>query len=209
MPCEEQGSCGSCYAFASAAMLSERHCIKTGELVPLSVEYIISCDTLDFGCDGGHLQNTLTFLQDPVPTLQTTTDTYIGAVEDCPLGSEGILFCGQGEISKLETTDEIKQEILREGPVVANMVVFRDLLEYESGVYHLPQDMDYAEMIGGHAVLIEGFGVEHDQEYWLVRNSWGPEWGLHGYFKIKIGESFLADQGAYSCSVKKVGNEVS
>ena len=81
LPCEEQGSCGSCYAFASAAMLSERHCIKTGELVPLSVEYIISCDTLDFGCDGGHLQNTLTFLQDPVPS--SGPQTYIGEVEDC------------------------------------------------------------------------------------------------------------------------------
>ncbi len=77
------------------------------------------------------------------------------------------------------------------------MVVFRDLLEYHSGIYETDNDFD--QIIGGHAVLIEGFGVEDDIEYWHVRNSWGPEWGENGYFKIKIGSSYLGSQGAFGC----------
>jgi len=35
-----------------------------------------------------------------------------------------------------------------------------------------------------HAVGGVGYGVEDQQEYWIVRNSWGPTWGDHGYIKI-------------------------
>jgi cathepsin B len=65
---QEQGSCGACYAFASTAMLAERLCInerrsgKDIEARLLSTQYLLSCDTLDFGCDGGHLPKTMDFL---------------------------------------------------------------------------------------------------------------------------------------------------
>ena len=63
-PIQDQGSCGSCYAFSSAAMLAERHCITQNldSAQLLSTEFIISCDALDFGCQGGHLGNTIDFL---------------------------------------------------------------------------------------------------------------------------------------------------
>lgn len=87
---------------------------------------------------------------------------------------------------------------MQNGPVVANMVVFKDLLAYSWGIYQLEADFD--ELVGAHAVLIEGFGTHIDQEYWVVRNSWGSEWGEHhGYFRILIGNSFIAEAGAYSC----------
>ena len=68
MPTQDQGSCGSCYAFASAAMLSERLCIqKNAKPNYLSTQYILSCDGLDFGCKGGHIENTISFLNEPIP----------------------------------------------------------------------------------------------------------------------------------------------
>lgn len=39
-----------------------------------------------------------------------------------------------------------------------------------------------------HAVLLVGYGVEHDTNYWTVKNSWGAKWGEDGYFRLVRGE---------------------
>ena len=41
--------------------------------------------------------------------------------------------------------------------------------------------------LGGHAIRILGWGVEDGTDYWLVANSWNPDWGDNGFFKIKRG----------------------
>lgn len=57
-------------------------------------------------------------------------------------------------------------------------------------------------LIGAHAVVLEGWGIEDDIEYWLVKNSWGADWGEEGYFKIQIGQAYIGNasfDGALAC----------
>ena len=118
----------------------------------------------------------------------------------------------------------MKREIMLNGPITSKMLVFADLAtEYQSGVYHFEPNDPLAyenELIGSHAVLIVGWGeikrimtptpsLEGDTElvstvkYWVVKNSWGPDWGDAGYFKIRMGDCYLAQasyEGAYACT---------
>jgi C1A family cysteine protease len=49
-----------------------------------------------------------------------------------------------------------------------------------TGVVHLPQRSE--GIVGGHAVLIVGYDSQDD--VWIVRNSWGQDWGQDGYFTV-------------------------
>lgn len=40
-----------------------------------------------------------------------------------------------------------------------------------------------------HGALAVGYGFENGMEYYLVKNSWGTQWGDNGYVKIAITEN--------------------
>lgn len=79
---------------------------------------------------------------------------------------------------------QIRTEILKNGPVEANFLVFSDFPSYKSGVYKRISSV----MLGGHAIRIIGWGTENRVPYWLVANSWNNDWGDKGYFKILRGQ---------------------
>jgi cathepsin B len=74
----------------------------------------------------------------------------------------------------------IMQEILFNGPVIATFDLYSDFLEYKGGVY-VQQSGDY---MGRHSVLLIGFVREGQNQYWIAKNSFGPQWGEGGYFRI-------------------------
>lgn len=71
------------------------------------------------------------------------------------------------------------------GPVTAAIDASRDTLQfYSDGVYYDPECGNKPEDMN-HAVLIVGYGVEASgQKYWLLKNSYGTEWGMGGYMKM-------------------------
>jgi cathepsin B len=91
--------------------------------------------------------------------------------------------------------DQIMQEVMNHGPIMAGLTIYEDLFNYEGGVYHHVS----GEVIGGHAVKLLGWG--HDDKaglYWICQNQWTDEWGEEGFFKIKHGEVGI-DSMAMAC----------
>ena len=85
--------------------------------------------------------------------------------------------------------ESIKQEIYKWGPVVSGLSVYEDFLDYDGlSIYMGPEKK--TDSLGGHAVKIMGWGTDivkgEKVDYWWICNSWGTDWGLSGYFKMKM-----------------------
>jgi hypothetical protein len=66
------------------------------------------------------------------------------------------------------------------------MAVYNDFFSYTSGVY---QKTSGSTLAGYHCICVVGY--DDNQQCWIVKNSWGPNWGDHGFCKIKYGQSDL------------------
>ncbi len=102
--------------------------------------------------------------------------------------------CKAGSVWTSKNVEQIKAEIMSNGPVAGGFMVYRDFLYYGGGVYYHKQ----GEQLGGHAIEVVGWGVEDGLNYWTCKNSWSAAWGVDGYFKIKMGDSDV-DNNMIAC----------
>lgn len=198
---EHQGACGSCWAFASVHALQDNIRIHGG--VPaLSVQHVLECCMSQAcgGCSGASdsaagfdfLSRMYTVEQScksyKYSEDQTTNIAYSRQIrcssscDDNSYVSNVLKFSMTGFVRLNSNTHDIKQELLH-GPLLAAIELYGDLYLYESGIY---KHVD-GPFLGYHSVEIVGSGHEAGQNYWVVKNSWGEEWGEGGYFRITAG----------------------
>ncbi|XP_013080428.2 uncharacterized peptidase C1-like protein F26E4.3 [Biomphalaria glabrata] len=182
----------------------------------LSTQHLLSCNSDDqYACAGGSLDRAWWFLRKngvvsdkcyPYTatqyneSVQCLIPTYIKDA-DCPSKiafKRGKRFKAAPPYRIRPSEIEIMKEIMNNGPVQAILQVREDFFMYRSGVYK------YSNLIrkrrepeshlksGYHSVRIIGWGLERtpsgkDVKYWICANSWGPQWGEDGYFRIERG----------------------
>ncbi|KAF8382202.1 hypothetical protein PRIPAC_71344, partial [Pristionchus pacificus] len=162
----DQSTCGACWAFGTAEVISDRMCISSGG----SQQFNISADDLlaccGFQCGMGKVAN-------PTHFLRTCQSGY-------PLTYLQDKHFGKSAYGLSTKVLDIQTEIMLNGPVVAPFSVYEDFEQYSSGVYvH-----NGGKYIGGHAVKVIGWGTENGTPYWLAVNSWNSDWGENGLFRI-------------------------
>jgi len=192
-----QLSCGCCWAMASSSVLSDRVCIATGVKQRLSPQYMVSCGRFTDGCRGGNFISTWQQLiyQGTVPESCVPFNGNDGSCPyQCYDGSNitAVKVYAKEIVSPWGNTSEsrvqaIQSEIMTNGPVEASYLFFDDFSYYSGGIYRHSKT---SKRTGGHAVRIIGWGTTEDHEdYWLVANSWGPDWGENGLFRIARGSN--------------------
>ena len=123
------------------------------------------------------------------PTCPTACDAS-AAAPHTTFAADKYTFVGTVYMYREEA--KIQQAIMEQGPVEAAFSVYADFENYVSGIYHHVS----GSTLGGHAIRIVGWGVEGGVKYWKVANSWNPNWGEKGYFRILrgTGECGIEDQ---------------
>jgi cathepsin B len=188
LPVRDQGNCGGCWAFAVAETVGDRVGIAAGKSNgPYSPQDLISCDSNNYGCNGGYidlswdyvLQNGLA-LDSCIP-FSSGEGSVATCFTKCVNGSD-IVRTKAKSVYPVPYTN-MQTELQTNGPYEVGFTVYEDFMNYVSGVYqHLS-----GGILGGHAVMVVGWGVDGGLPYWIIQNSWGTNWGMEGFFEILRG----------------------
>jgi hypothetical protein len=184
-PVRDQGNCGSCWAFATAAALESYTLIADnmpGTDENLSEQVLVSCSGAG-NCNGGYIEDASEYIRDKGLPLESCY-YYTGGNGNCAnacrnyqtdtfhIGSWSYLATSS------PTVDAIKNALSAYGPLVTTMDVYSDFFYYKSGVYSYTS----GTYQGGHAILIVGY--DDTAQCFVVKNSWAADWGEQGFFRI-------------------------
>ena len=179
---KNQGQCGSCWSFSATGSLEGQHFLKKGELVSLSEQNLIDCSTIfgNHGCQGGLMDNAFKYIEENKGVDTEKSYPYQAHNELCRFREKNIGASCNGYVD-IPRRDEraLTQAVQTIGPISIAIDASRPTFHYyKKGVYY---DRLCSSTKLDHGVLVVGYGSEEGQEYYIVKNSWGPQWGMEGY----------------------------
>jgi len=183
---KDQGQCGSCWAFSTVETVESANLMCNNNIPAGSPQEIVDCDTNDAGCNGGDPGEALQWVinqggldtescypytaQDGTcnsasctPTLKITSVVPVS-------GSESDIYGALGSMGPLS--------------ICADAEPWQN---YQGGILTAAQCGTSVD----HAIQLTGYSPSQGG-YWIVRNSWGADWGESGFIWLQYGQDTCA-----------------
>jgi len=185
---KDQGGCGSCWAFGSTEVMESHYAINTGELLTLAPQAYVNCAPNPTHCGGtGGCEGS-------IPELAFNTSAQIGLPLESDLPYHGtdaactpykaaVVNSGYTKLPENDA-DALETALASIGPIAVNVATSSGpdyglgWVRYGGGIFS--GGCTANDCVLDHIVAAVGY----DQDYWLVRNSWGASWGEHGYIRL-------------------------
>lgn len=212
---KDQGQCGSCYTFSTTGALEGAYSIKYGNLMSFSEQQIVDCSTMknggpNMGCNGGQIVASETWVgkngglcaENSYPYVSGTTQTAGTCQKTCSVVSGSKIT---KTTSVAPNSDTAMMTAIVQQPVSV-------AIEADQQSYQLYQQGVFTGSCGtnlDHAVLLVGYGSQSGQDYYILKNSWGTNWGMGGYILLGKGTNPTTgkpyNNGAGQCGVLMQG----
>jgi len=213
---KDQGDCGSCWAFSTIGNIESQYAISGKPLTSFSEQMIVDCSTAccdvegqtvcNQGCDGGWMWTALTDVMSWGGVETELQYPYTGVDGTCNKVNSNLYAAVKNYTCIGTDEDQMAAFLVANGPLA--VALNADLVEdYTSGIidpWWPSEECDPTTL--DHAVLIVGFGVDEsdifgDTPYWIVKNSWGENWGEYGYFRIYRGAGVCGINNAVTSAI--------
>ncbi|CAL5383514.1 unnamed protein product [Camellia sinensis] len=193
---KDQGSCGSCWSFSATGALEGAHFLASGELVSLSEQQLVDCDhecdpedrrSCDSGCNGGLMTTAFEYTL-KVGGLERESDyPYTGKDRGTCKFDKSKIAASVSNFSVVSVDeDQVAANLVKNGPLAVgiNAVYMQTYIGGVSCPYICGKHLD-------HGVLLVGYGSAgyatirfKEKPYWIIKNSWGGNWGENGYYHL-------------------------
>jgi cathepsin L len=198
-PVEDQQSCGSCWAFASAAAFESNYRLNStnSQIIDVSEQQILDCDR-KWSCAGGWWA--FDYIKDDSGLTSADKYKYV-AQQQTSCQSHANLYKEDTygfvrDNGTTPTADEIKDALCNHGPIIVAVKATDAFQAYVDGVFneHDPQCTGDGSCIN-HAIVIVGW--DDSKNAWIIKNSWSGSWGMQGYMYIAYGSNDIGYMAAW------------
>jgi len=202
---QDQGQCGSCWAFSAVCNMESRLAIVRGTRVnKLAEQALVDCEHncgqyrffngCDAGCDGGLMPNAYKYgMSNGLPTQASYP--YRATDGTCKTFTRAANFTNWEFVS----TDETQMAAYAATTPVSVAVDASSWQFYTGGIIDAGGDICATQNPNNpsldHGVTIVGY----TSTYWIVRNSWGASWGESGYVRLEFGKD-TCGVALFACS---------
>jgi hypothetical protein len=185
-PVKNQGQCGSCWAFSTTGSVEGAHAIQTGDLISLSEQQLVDCAGAEGnqGCNGGMMDYAFQYIIDNGGIGSESSYPYVGVDGTCKTVPSVVTIHGYQDVQP--NIDTAFMEAISKQPVSVAVEADQASFQFYSGgvmTAACGTNLD-------HGVLAVGYGTMNGNDYWKVKNSWGPDWGMNGYILLGRGNQY-------------------
>lgn len=206
-PIRDQGGCGSCWAFGTVGAMESALKKSGGPLTNLSEQYLISCNTDGWSCNGGwdsheYNYNVLGKKQTKAGAVLESDKRYSASNGTCNVAlNHPYKLSGWGYVGgfnsntywySIPTYAQIKNAIYTYGPITAGVCVGNAFASYTGGLFttNEKETCNYGFAYApNHLIVLVGWNDANQSL--ILRNSWNTSWGNSGYMNIKYGTSLI------------------
>ncbi|KAF6102888.1 cathepsin F [Phyllostomus discolor] len=182
---KNQGMCGSCWAFSVTGNVEGQWFLRQGDLLSLSEQELVDCDTLDKACMGGLPSNAYSAIK-TLGGLETEDDySYRGHLQTCSFTADKVKVYINDSVELSKDEQKLAAWLAKKGPISIAINAF-GMQFYRRGISR-PLRLLCSPWFIDHAVLLVGYGNRSDVPFWAIKNSWGTDWGEEGYYYLHRG----------------------